>query len=152
MIIIQDTREKKPWNFKSFKECRGQVVDTVGAGDYIIKGEETLITIDRKYKPTELAENLGMHIKRFEREMERMQVYKFKYVLCEFPYHKLLKFPYGCGLPKFLIRRIRVTGKFLVKQVERLSEEYEVEFIFCDNRVEAQEKAMELFKEALEYG
>lgn len=150
MIIIQDTREKEPWSLTSFASVSAQVVETVKAGDYVIQGKETLITIDRKKKAAELANNLGMYKERFERELERMQVYTHRYIICEFPYQKLLMFPKGSGLPTRIQRKVRAKGKFLVKQVERMSEEYGVEFIFCANRAEAQEKAMELFKEALD--
>lgn len=150
MEIIQDTREKEPWSLTSFEDVRAQVIETVNAGDYTIKGKETLITIDRKKKPAELANNLGMYKDRFMRELERMRQYKFRYVICEFPYEKLLMFPKGSGLPLRVQRKVRAKGKFLVSQVQRMSEEYEVEFIFCANREEAQERAMELFREALE--
>ncbi|MHA2428855.1 MAG: hypothetical protein ACXADB_12605, partial [Candidatus Hermodarchaeia archaeon] len=114
------------------------------------KGKEKLITIDRKKKPAELANNLGMYKERFARELERMRDYKYRYIICEFPYEKLVMFPKGSGLPRYIQRKVRAKGKFLVKQVERMSEEYEVEFIFCANREEAQERAIELFKEALQ--
>ncbi len=61
MIIIQDSREKKPWNFRGFTECEGQMVRVIDAGDYVIRGREMLITIDRKRNPSELATNLGYH-------------------------------------------------------------------------------------------
>lgn len=149
MIIIQDTREKMPWNFESFAECEGQVREYVDAGDYVIQGNEQLITIDRKKSVTELANNLGIRMERFRNEMERMQAYKYRYVVCEFPYEKLLMFPKGAGLPKTVLRKIRVKGKFLAKRVQQLSEEFNVEFVFCDNREDAQQKAIELFKEAI---
>lgn len=150
MIIVQDTREKEPWSLTSFEEVRAQVVETVNAGDYVIQGKEHLITIDRKKVPAELANNLGMYKDRFERELQRMQKFQHRYVVCEFPYEKLAMFPKGSGLPIRVQRKVRAKGKFLVKQVERMSEEYEVEFIFCANREEAQEIAIELFKKALE--
>lgn len=151
MIIIQDTREKEPWSFSSFSECKAQIVQKVDTGDYIIQDNEYLITIDRKKKISELANNLGMNQQRFEKELQRMQDYVYRYILCEFPYKKLLTFPKSAGLPKQVRYKIRITGKFLVKQVDKFSEEYGVEFLFCNNRIEAQEKAMDLFKEALEY-
>jgi len=150
VIIVQDTREKEPWNFSAFSDCKGQIIETVNAGDYVLKDNENLITIDRKKKPAELANNLGMYIERFENEMSRMQSYKHRYVLCEFSYEKLLMFPKGSGLPMRVQRKIRAKGKFLGRQVARLSEEYQVEFIFCACRRDAQEKAMQLFKKALE--
>ena len=150
MIIIQDTREKMPWNFESFSECEGQIREYVDAGDYVIQGNEQLITIDRKKSVTELANNLGIRIQRFRNEMERMQEYKYKYVVCEFPYEKLLMFPKGAGLPKTVLRKIRVKGKFLVKRMEQLFEEFGVEFVFSNNREEAQQKAIELFTKAID--
>jgi len=150
MIIIQDTREKKPWSFAGFEECGGQHVEKVDAGDYTIQGKESLITIDRKQTPAELANNLGMYRERFAAEMQRMQNFTHRYVICEFPYEKLLMFPKGSGLPPHTQRKIRARGPWLATQVQRLSEAYEVKFLFCANRGEAQERAMELFKEALE--
>lgn len=149
MIIIQDTREKEPWHFECYDGVQ-QVVGTVNTGDYIIQGKETLITIDRKKQPSELATNLGYERERFEREMKRMAIYKYRYVICEFPYEKLLMFPKGSGLPKHVQSKIRARGKFLVKRVQQLSEEYGVKFLFCMNRMEAQDRAMELIQEALD--
>lgn len=150
MDIIQDTREKEPWMLTSFADVATQTVETIDAGDYVILGRETLITIDRKKSPTELANNLGIHKDRFDRELGRMQQYTFRYIICEFPYEKLLMFPKGCGLPLRVQRKIRAKGKYLARRVKFLSEKYKVEFIFCTSREEAQEKAMELFREALE--
>ena len=106
--IVQDTREKKPW---IFEDPFIQTVDTVIAGDYILKDYPDLITIDRKQKPSELASNLGMYIDRFERELEKMTSFQYKYILCEFSYDKMLRYPYGCGLPKKTIKKINPIRK-----------------------------------------
>ena len=150
MIIIQDSREKIPWKFLgTFEECTGQIVRKIDAGDYILLGHERLITIDRKRNVSELATNLGLHRERFERELARMQNYAYKYILCEFTYDELLKFPYGCGLPKHIRKKIRVHGKYLAKKIAYYSEEYDLDFVFCDGVMAAQEKAIELFQKAL---
>jgi hypothetical protein len=151
MIIIQDTREKIPWNLTGYEECKGQEVETVYAGDYVLKSDPFLITIDRKRSVTEIAGNLGRYVERFERELERMQRYQHRFIVCEFPYDELLKYPKGVKIPRHLKRRIRISGKFLAKQVTRLAEEYDVQFIFCNGVQEAQEKAIWLFKTILEY-
>ena len=146
MIIIQDTREKIPWDFLEYEGCEAQVVEKLEAGDYMIKDNYDII-IDRKHSVSELAINLGKYIKRFRAELERMQKYKFRYIICEFPYDKLLMFPQGCNLPKSVVNRIRVKGIFLAKKTGILAEEFGVEFVFCANRIEAEMKAMELLQE-----
>jgi ERCC4-type nuclease len=143
MIVLCDTREKKPWSFISYSQCDGQTTCKLDTGDYAISGDTYLITIDRKQSVSELSNNL-IRSDRFKRELERMQEYKYRYVLCEFSYEKLLMFPKGSKLPKRVLRRIRINGKYLAKLVGELSDQYGVEFIFCENRFEAQDKAMEL--------
>jgi hypothetical protein len=150
MIIIRDTREKLPWSFKGYKECKGEMIATLPAGDYAIRGKGNLVIIDRKHTPSELSENLVRYEARFKRELKKMENFKYRYILCEFPYHMLLSFPKGCGLPRNVQRRIRARGPFLATKVQALSEEFNVEFIFCDSREAARDKAMKLFKEALE--
>ena len=41
-----------------------------------------------------------------------------------------------------------MNGKFLAKRIDDVSEEFGVEFIFCNNREEARDKAIELLTEA----
>ena len=149
MIIIQDTREKQPWNFEAYDGVE-QVVAKIDAGDYVIQGQEQLIAIDRKKSVSELSINLGAQHQRFARELERMGNFEHRYVICEFPYEKLVMFPKGANLPKHVLKKIRVSGKFLVRRVEELSEKYGVKFLFCMNRMEAQDRAMELICEAID--
>lgn len=144
MIILQDTREKQPWLFEDYN----QIATGLKTGDYQIDGCPYLITIDRKKVVTELANNIVT--KRFERELQRMVDYRFRYVICEFPYKEVVAYPQTAKLPKHIKDKIRVKGRFLTKELGRLSEEYETEFIFCDNRYEAKSKAKELLVQAYE--
>ena len=148
MIIIQDTREQQPWNFNSYNECSAQICDTLKTGDYAIQKYPSLIILERKKSVGELANNLGKHYDRFVRELERMQEYTHRYVICEFSYEKLLMFPKGTNLPRRVRSKIRMSGKFLAKRVNELMTCYETEFIFCKDKFEAQDKAMELLIDA----
>lgn len=146
MIILQDSREKQPWLFSNY------VQETTGlkTGDYQIKGYPFLITIDRKKLITELANNVVS--KRFEKELIRMEPFRFKYVICEFPYKEVEMYPKTAKLPKKLKDKIKVTGRFLTKELGQLSENYCVEFIYCNTRYEAKQKAQELLEKSYEIG
>lgn len=146
MLILQDSREKIPWNFESYNIEKK--VCALNTGDYGIDKCGKLITIERKRSVSELAGNLGKNYKRFRNELDRMKDYRFKYVICEFLYEELLKYPYNIGLPKKVIKKIRMSGKFLASRVSKLTDEYELEFIFCENLFVARDKAVELLIQA----
>jgi hypothetical protein len=150
LIIIQDTREKIPWNFISYNKCKGQIIHSLSEGDYTLEAYPKLICIERKKSVVELAMNLGKKYKQFRAELNRLQTYRFRYVICEFPEQQLLIYPTGCKLPKKILNKLRMSGKFLHKRVTELTDEYSIEFIFCQNRFEAKDKAMELFLAAKE--
>lgn len=150
MIILQDTREKQPWSFVSYDNCTAQKTQHLDEGDYTIEEIPLLISIERKKSVTELANNLGRKYSQFQNEMDRLQKYRFRYVLCEFTQEQMLIYPTGSKLPKRLFRKIRMSGKFLQHRVNELIDKYGIEFIFCENRFEAQEKAMQLLLKAKE--
>lgn len=147
MIILQDTREKEPWDFSEFDFCEAQNIKRLTAGDYEIKGKIKFLTIERKKSVSEIAGNLGIHYDRFLKEMYRMTFYRFRYIICEFSYDKLLMFPKGAYIPKYLRGKIRMNGKFLAKRINEIIDEYGVEFIFCSDRQEAKQKAAEIILE-----
>lgn len=144
MIILQDSREKQPWLFSNY--IQEQVA--LKTGDYQIKDHPFLITIDRKKSVTELANNVVS--KRFEKELVRMEPFRFKYVICEFPYKEVEMYPQTAKLPPKLKAKIRVKGRFLIKELGQLSELYCVDFLYYNNRYDAKIKAEELLKRAYE--
>ena len=147
-VILQDTREREPWNFEFAEACKQQKIQKLNTGDYQIEGHPFLITIDRKKSVVELANNLVRDYERFCRELERMKEYRFAYILCEFPYSLVTTFPKGSRLPRFVRRRMFISGRFLCSRLSNLIDNYGVDFIFCTNRFEAQNKAIDLFLEA----
>lgn len=147
MIIIQDTREQKPWDFSFYDECEKQVIRTVKTGDYTIEGLEDKICIERKRNSSEIAFNLGQKYKPFERELERMRSFTFKYIICEFPHHLLDIFPKESGMPIYKQKYSKISGNFIKSKINKITDEYGIEFIFCQNSFKAQEKAIEIFTE-----
>ena len=148
MIIIQDTREKIPWNFIAYDNCKGQIIRGLSAGDYTLDGYPDLVCIERKKSVNEIASNLGTKYTQFQNEMERLQVYRFRYVICEFTEEQLLIYPKNSGLPKRLQKKLRMSGKFLYHRINELIDRFNIEFIFCENRFEAEDKALELLQRA----
>ena len=77
-IMIVDTREQKPL----FKSKSWIVNHGLNSGDYSIQGFENVITIERKSIP-DLLGTLGKGRIRFEKELNRMNEYKWKGLLIE---------------------------------------------------------------------
>lgn len=92
IIIEFDTREKNPWLFETEDKpksgYKSQVVGcelaTLTEGDYRMKNSE-LIVIEKKAGFGELFGNFSpkANQERFEREMEKLQKFKYKYIVIE---------------------------------------------------------------------
>lgn len=145
MVIIQDTREKEPWDF-SFYDIDTEVrkLDT---GDYSIKGLEHKLCIERKRTTGEIAINLGSKIDTFTRELERMKEIEFKYLIFEFDIKTLQSFPALSGIPKEALKGIRMNAGFMIKSLERLESEYGFETIYCSSKDQANEIAYQIMKD-----
>ena len=86
--ILVDTREKQPFTFAwalSHKQIGGVQSTKVDAGDYTLLNIPKLVTVERKKTVGELYNNLIGKDKyeRFIREMERMQAFKYRYIVVE---------------------------------------------------------------------
>jgi hypothetical protein len=74
-MIIVDTREQKPFEFRGIDDHRGHVLEVattrrkLDAGDYSILGLEQEIAVERKTKP-DMYGTAGKGRDRFEREIE----------------------------------------------------------------------------------
>lgn len=147
MIIIQDTREKTPWDFTFYENCTEQIVGTVKTGDYTIQGFEDKICIERKRNTSELAINLGKKSKPFYKELERMKSFRYRYIICEFPFHIIGDFPKNSGMPRNKYKFVKMNPNFIKSQINAITDKYEIEFIFCNTDFDAQEKAIEIMWE-----
>ena len=92
-VVIKDTREQKGWIFHSGDACDGMKPGTLKTGDYTLEGFEDAVCIERKKSVEEVANNVGKEKKRFNAEMERIQEYPFKYIICEFSMSDVINYP-----------------------------------------------------------
>ncbi len=147
MKIIVDTREKTgKWEF-----CDAETITTkLETGDYTVLGLEDFLCIERKRSTTEIATNLGVDIKRFTRELERMALIPLSYIICEFTIQSVLSFPEGSGLTTKQKSEVRINGKYMVKLLSSFKDKYNIDVIYAGNRDNAIAKAEELFKLAIE--
>lgn len=145
--VVIDTREKSPWCFSS-SSILGTEYRKLDTGDYSVVGLEDKLCIERKRSNSELANNI--HEKRFIRELERMQSFKYRYLLLESSLTKLIEYPQHEDLPPAVLRKIRVRGKYLLKCVNRMQVKYGVNIIYCGNVFNAQWVATNLMKEVIE--
>jgi DNA excision repair protein ERCC-4 len=76
--IIIDTREQAPLTFVNLPSEPG----TLDCGDYSIRGLTHLIALERKSVPDLLA-CVGRERERFERELQRLQAYRFRHLAIE---------------------------------------------------------------------
>ena len=150
--IVRDTREKV--DFWDFSYAGHDMIDSaLKSGDYSLEGYEDQISIERKKSTGELSGNLGIKIKQFRNELERLRSYKVKYVLCEFSISDVLNFPQNSGIPKKLWSKLRMSGAYMSKLIQELSDEYDIIFLFCDDKTCAEETAIQIFKEFIDkYG
>jgi ERCC4-type nuclease len=148
MIIIRDTREKVGyWEF----DFHGyeMLIQKIETGDYTVLGFEDSICIERKKSTSEIAINIGKDKKRFEAELERMKLFKHKYLILEFSVADLLKFPLCSGLSKEQQKKVRVRPAFLLKRLNEYEIDYGIQIIFACNKQNAMEVALDIMKEAV---
>lgn len=149
IVILQDTKEKTPWDFTIYKDVKGQVKKGLKTGDYTVRGYESLICLERKKSTGEICTNLGTKYTQFRAEFDRMQAFELRCVICEFPAYNILDFPRNSGIPQRKWKWLRINGKFLYKRFFELSEEYAVPLYFTNNSTEAQELAIRLIREKI---
>lgn len=127
--IIVDSREKEPFRFRASATLEGTETAKLDAGDYSIKGMEDLISVERKQSVTELAGNFGRNRARFEREMERMQDVKFRYVIVE---------DHWSSLNGKLVKYSKMSAKAVFESITTFELKYGIHFIFAGNKKQAQ--------------
>ncbi len=121
--VLRDKQEKNNfWTFPPSDYCEGTEVVHLKTGDYTVQGHESEIIIERKGRLSEFAGNVSED--RFWNELERMEAFPRAYLICEFEYKDILMWPFGCGLPPNVLKRIRVTKNFILKCITRIQMDY----------------------------
>ena len=139
--VIRDTREKKGhgWWFEEEAYCIGTDVTKVDIGDYAIEGMEHLLCIERKESVSEFAGNCGE--KRFFRELEKMQTFPHAFLLLEFHWLDIERYPHGSGIPKKMWNSLRIKGKYMERVISTIQIERGVHVIACGDKKRAEEMA-----------
>jgi hypothetical protein len=145
-LVYRDTREKEGWEFSQSGHCAGTEEQTIKTGDYTLYGYENHLCIERKGSVSELAANITQD--RFERELERMKDFPWRYVLLEFNMKDVIEFPKGTKIPAYKKKYMKVRGPFYLKRILDLQKQYDVPFIFCGDY--AKEVCSSIFKRFME--
>lgn len=147
--ILKDNQEKKGWTFADYN-CEVKIVN-LNTGDYTVEGQEEYLCIERKASTGELAVNLGRARKTFEAEFIRMQTFKHKYLICEFPVSNFFCFPEKSTIPRNTWPKVRMNGKYIYKTIQDLCEKYGVTLIFCNSKEDAERTCISIITEISGY-
>lgn len=142
--VLKDSREKLGWDFPEDNECLGTTVCKLDTGDYTLLEAKDLLCIERKQNVSELAHNFIEP--RFVKELERLQVFQYKFLICEFRLQDVLTYPIGSEIPKARHHMVRLKYPFLFSRINALQTKYGINVIFADNPKVAQAYAWSIFK------
>jgi ERCC4-type nuclease len=129
--VIVDTREQTPFDFAS-SSIDSVLFMKLDTGDYSIEGLEDKLAIERKGSVSEFYGNITE--KRFWKEMDRMQKYPYKFIIFEFSVSDVEMFPYGSGLPKSVMAKLKITPAYLMKCIAKIQVKYGIHVVFGETR------------------
>jgi hypothetical protein len=117
--VLRDQQEKaRFWEFPAGVSCTGTETVHLKTGDYTLQGYEHVFIVERKGSMGEFAQNLFQP--RFERELERLDLFEHPYLVLEFTWDEFINFPEGSGIPRSRWKYLRVTPQGLVKRFHEL--------------------------------
>lgn len=152
--VLRDTSEKKGhgWVFDAKDRCLGTVEQNLYTGDYSLEGyyHNKLFVVERKGSVAEFAGNLTKKEKwdDFRQELERMEEFRWPFLVLEFSPQLLKQFPAGSGIPKHLWKHVKLTGQFLMRRLCEIELKYKTKVVFIDGL--GKEYASSLFKRVTE--
>lgn len=154
--VLRDTCEKAGhgWVFDASKTCAGTVPRNLYTGDYSLEGyyEDKTFVIERKGSVAELAGNLTNAEKwdDFRQELERLEEFRFPFLVLEFSPALLEAFPAGSGIPRSRWARMKVRGPYLLRRVCELELKYRTRVVWAGDAETAKSYASCLFKRVVE--
>ena len=90
---------------------------------------EHLLCIERKESVSEFAGNCGE--KRFLKELERMASFPHAFLILEFNWGDIERYPVGSTVPKSKWKSIRIKGKYMMRIISSARLEHGVHVIAC---------------------
>jgi len=147
--VIRDTREKKGhgWHFGDNAYCEGTEITKLDIGDYSIKGKEDILCIERKESVAELAGNCGE--KRFMKELKAMENYPFAFLLLEFNWHDIERYPEGSNVPKGRWKDLRIKGDYIMRVLTSVRLQG-IQVIACGDKQRAEKTAFRIMRQTNE--
>lgn len=134
--VVRDNREKPGhgWTFPPDEHfCHGTIEGTLKTGDYTLVGFEDILSVERKRNTSEWASNV--FDKRFDRELQRLNLFKYAFIILEFTMDDLMSFPENSGIPRGMWARLRTTSALLLKKTIEISFKYpNVKIIFAGDK------------------
>lgn len=153
--IIKDTREQEGYTFKAsssrYHTCEGMVNRKLDTGDYTIEGLEDKLCIERKASVVEFANNIGHDTVRFTKELERMKVFPFKFIVLEFSLSDVMNFPEGSDIPEEKWGSLKITNKFMLRRIMEYQMKYGIHVLFCDSKKNAKWAVLSIIKRVNEF-
>ena len=118
--VIKDTREKEGhgWWFDENAYCSGTTKAKVDIGDYAIEGLEHVLCIERKESVSEFAGNCVE--KRFQRELDKMATFPHAFLLFEFSWLDLERYPAGSSVPQSKWSSLKIKGKYMRRVISSI--------------------------------
>ena len=144
--VIRDTREKKGhgWWFEENAYCMGTESVKLDIGDYSIKDKEHILCIERKESVSELAGNCGE--KRFLKELEAMASFPHAFLLLEFGWHHIDRYPVGTGIPTKKWKDLRITSSYIMRTLIAAQVNFGIHVMACDDKKRAEEIAFRIMR------
>lgn len=149
--VIKDTREKSGhgWWWDEDSYCSGTTKAKIDIGDYTIEGLEKLLCIERKESVSEFAGNCTE--KRFWREMDNMSLFPHKFLILEFSWLDIERYPAGSGIPKSKWGSIRIKGNYMMSLLSTIMVDKGISVIAADNSDRAQKIAYRIMRKVWEF-
>ena len=147
--IVRDSREQEDgagWWWDKRSVFAGTIIKGLKTGDYTLEGFEDSFVIERKSGVAEIAANVTQE--RFERELERLDSFKFPFLIAECTWEDVYRYPVGTSIPRRYWPSLRNKNKFIIKRLCEFQLTYKTKFIFAGKH--AKEVATSLFKRVLE--
>jgi hypothetical protein len=144
--VIRDSQEQAGWDFSITKYCEGTVVEKLPTGDYTIRGYEEVLTIERKGTTGEFAKNINEG--RFERELVRMESFKYPFMVLEFDMDDIYEFPKNSGIPRSKWSNLRVTSFYIAKRLIEFELKYKTKIILAGTH--GKDISSSIFKRVIE--
>lgn len=145
--VLIDSAEQTPRKFIKTDYCNGSTTANLIWGDYSIEGLEDRFTIERKASAAEWHTNIcSKDFDRFKKELEALCNYDNPFIVLEFSWNDILKFPWNTKLPMSVKRKIGNRSGYLLRRTLEIMTEYPIPIIVAGSEENARTIMISLFK------